>query len=173
MRKTLKTSGKPGRQCQCLFQWQRPANVKVVKRNFLYSAVSSPPDRSKRCTLFALPGRPVHSDTNLASPGSILAMQQLRAMTKSLTRPSLSIARYSFIHLSQQGHQWRERKYPIFETEAKGIRTRAHLIASLSFYRAPYYYRILQTHHVRTHVRTDELSPAERAVTVGWNRPIE
>ena len=31
-----------------------------------------------------------------ASPGSILARQQLRAKTKSLTLPSLSIARYSF-----------------------------------------------------------------------------
>ena len=31
------------------------------------------------------PGRPVHSDTNSASPGSILAMQQLHANTKSLT----------------------------------------------------------------------------------------
>ena len=50
---------------------------------FLYSAVSSPLDRSKRFTLFALPGRPVHSDTNSASPGSILVMQQLRATTKS------------------------------------------------------------------------------------------
>ena len=67
---------------------------------------------------FALPGRPVHSDTNLASPGSILAMQQLRAKVKSLTFPPL-IARYSFIHLSQLGHQWRERKCPIFETVAK------------------------------------------------------
>ena len=43
--------------------------------------------RSKRFTLFALPDRPVHSDTNSDSPGSILAMQQLRAMTKSLTFP--------------------------------------------------------------------------------------
>ena len=32
--------------------------------------VSSPMDRSKRFTLFALAGRPVHSDTNSASPGS-------------------------------------------------------------------------------------------------------
>ena len=31
------------------------------------------------------PGRPVHSDTNSASPGSILARQQLRAKAKSLT----------------------------------------------------------------------------------------
>ena len=59
----------------------------------LYSAVSSPLDRSKRFTLFALPGRPVHSDTNPASPGSILVMQQLRATTKSLTFPLMSIAR--------------------------------------------------------------------------------
>ena len=37
-----------------------------VKRMFLYSAVSSPLDRSKRFTLSS-PGRPVHSDTNSAS----------------------------------------------------------------------------------------------------------
>ena len=92
-------------------------------------------DCSKGCTLFALIGRPVHSDTNSASPGSILAMQQLRPTTKSLTFPLLSIARYSFIQMSQLGRQWRERKCPIFETEAKGIRTRAHLIASSAFYR--------------------------------------
>ena len=36
-----------------------------------------------------------------ASPGSILARQQLRAKTKSLTFPPLSIARYSFIQLSR------------------------------------------------------------------------
>ena len=56
----------------------------------------------------------------LCSPGSILAMQQLRAKTKSLTCPPLSISRYSFIQLSQLGRQWRERKCPIFETVAKG-----------------------------------------------------
>ena len=77
-------------------------------------------DRSKHFTLFALPDRPVHSDTNSASPGIILARQQLRAKTKSLTFPPLSIARYTFIQLRQQGHQWRERKCPIFETVAKG-----------------------------------------------------
>ena len=82
--------------------------------------VSSPSDRSKRFKLFALPDRTVHSDTNSASPGSILAMQQLRAATKPLTFPPLSMARYSFIQLSQLGRQWRERKCPIFETVAKG-----------------------------------------------------
>ena len=63
------------------------------------------PVRSKRFTLFASPGRPVHSDTNSASPGSILARQQLHAKAKSLTFPPLSIARYSFIQLSEQGRQ--------------------------------------------------------------------
>ena len=95
-------------------------NIKVkVKSQFLYSAVSSPLDRSKRFTLFASPGRPVHSDTNSASPGTILARQQLRAKAKSLTCPPLSIARYSFIQLSEQWRQWRERKCPIFETVTK------------------------------------------------------
>ena len=90
------------------------------KKVVLYSAVSSPLDRSKRFTLFAFPDRPVHSDTNSASPGSILARQQLRAKSKSLTFPPLSIARYSFIQLSQQGRQWREGKCPIFQTVPKG-----------------------------------------------------
>ena len=40
------------------------------KGRFLYSAVSSPQDRSKRFTLY-FPDRPVHSDTILASLGSI------------------------------------------------------------------------------------------------------
>ena len=72
---------------------------KVSKNIFvLYSAVSSPLDRSKRITLFlpwqtcfALPGRPVHSDTNSASPGSILAMHQLRATNKSITHISTTV----------------------------------------------------------------------------------
>ena len=66
----------------------------VKKSMFLSSVVSSPLDRSKRFTLFALPGRPVHSETNSASPGSILAMQQLRN-DYSLACPPLSIAKYS------------------------------------------------------------------------------
>ena len=44
---------------------------------------------AQRFTLFA---HPVHSDTNSASPGSILTMQQLRVKTKSLTCPPLSIS---------------------------------------------------------------------------------
>ena len=54
-----------------------------------------------------------------ASPGSILARQQLRAKTKSLTFPPLSIARYSFIQLSEQGRQWRERKMPNLRNGSK------------------------------------------------------
>ena len=53
----------------------------------------------KAQTYFSSPGRPVHSDTNSASPGSILAMQQL-CNDQSLTCPPLSTARYSLIQLS-------------------------------------------------------------------------
>ena len=49
---------------------------------------------------FSSTGRPVHSDTNSAYLGSILAMKQLRN-DYSLTCPPLSIARYSFIQLSR------------------------------------------------------------------------
>ena len=68
-----------------------------------YSAVSSPLDRSQRFTLSS-PGRPVHSNTNSASLGSILAMQQLRN-EYSLRFLPLSIARYSFIQLSRLRHR--------------------------------------------------------------------
>ena len=73
-----------------------------TKKVFFYSAVSSPLDRSKRFTLFAPPplGRPVHSDTNSATLGEILAMQQLCATTKHshVHHCLLSIARYSHVH---------------------------------------------------------------------------
>ena len=42
---------------------------------FLYSTLSCPLDRSEHFTHFAPPpGRHVHSDTNSASPGSILIL---------------------------------------------------------------------------------------------------
>ena len=44
--------------------------LKKGKGKFLYSAVSSPQDRSKCFTLY-FPDRPVHSDTISASLGSI------------------------------------------------------------------------------------------------------
>ena len=61
-------------------------NLKV-KGMFLYSAVTSSLDHSfhSSASNFSSPGRPVHSDTNLAYFGSILVMLQLRATTKSLT----------------------------------------------------------------------------------------
>ena len=73
------------------------------KGSFLYSAISGPLDRF--ITMYAFPGRPVHSDTNSASPGSILAMLQLRKKTKSLIFPPMYIARYSVIQLSQLERQ--------------------------------------------------------------------
>ena len=88
------------------------------KSSFLYSAVSSPLGRSKRF-LPSLTDLFIPTPFS-ASPGSILARQQLRAKTTSLTFPPLSIAMYTFIQLSQQGRQLRERKCPIFETVAKG-----------------------------------------------------
>ena len=56
-----------------------------VKGMFLYSSVSSQLDRSKRFTLHTRQTWhrliAVHSGTNSTSPGSILAVQQLRATT--------------------------------------------------------------------------------------------
>ena len=65
----------------CFYIWRIIHSVGSLKA--LYTSPSS---------------RPVQSNTKSASPGTIIAMQQLRATTKSLT-----IARYSFIRLSQLG----------------------------------------------------------------------
>ena len=70
------------------------------------SAVSSPLGHSKHFTL-SPPGRPVHSDSNSTSLGSIPATL-LTARTQfihNFTFPPLSIARYSFIQLSELGHR--------------------------------------------------------------------
>ena len=77
-----------------------------VKGKFLYSAVSSPQDRSKRFTLY-FPDRPVHSDTISASLGSV----QLQLMREccSCTYPPLYKARYSFVPLSEL-EQYRGKK---------------------------------------------------------------
>ena len=68
------------------------------KGKFLYSAVSSPQDHSKRFTLY-FPDRPVQSDTISASLGSI--QPHLMGEGCLYTYPPLSIARYSFIKLSE------------------------------------------------------------------------
>ena len=65
----------------------------IIKGKFLYSALSSPQDRSKRFTLY-FPDRPVHSDTISASLGSIQPNATINAWR-------LSIVRYSFIQLSE------------------------------------------------------------------------
>ena len=75
-------------------------------------------DRSKRFTLF-LPWQTYSFRHQLGFSVKHSSHAELRATTKSLTFPPLSIARYSFIQLSQLGRQWRERKCPIFETVAK------------------------------------------------------
>ena len=75
-----------------------PSDVK--KKVWFYIALYPVHWTAQSALHFSSPGRPVHSDTNSASPGSILAMQQLRN-DYSLTFPPLSIARYSFIQLSR------------------------------------------------------------------------
>ena len=63
----------------------------LSKGKFLYNAVSCPQDRSKCFTLY-FPDRPVHSDATLTT---------INAEGCSYTYPPLSIARYSFIQLSE------------------------------------------------------------------------
>ena len=113
--------------------------------------------------VFAFRDRHVHSDTNSASPGSILARQQLRAKTKPLTFPPLSIVRYSFKHLNQLGRQWRERKCPIFETVAKGDSNPGSLDREsgilLLNYRAPLMRGYMHAHlHAHTNMYTCTLT---------------
>ena len=93
----------------------KPENCEQGKGMFLYSAVSSPLDHSKRFTLFALPGRPVHSDTNSASLGSILAMQQLRATTNMWTEAS---------RRERKCQKLRNRSKGGFESGLSGLRVR-------------------------------------------------
>ena len=66
----------------------------------LYSAVSSPLDRSKRFTLSS-PGRPAHSDTVLGFSWKHSSHAAITRNDYSLTFPPLSIARYSCIQLSR------------------------------------------------------------------------
>ena len=65
------------RKCQHYQKCNTEYSESKGKGMDLYSAVSSPLDGSKRFTLSS-PDRPVHSDTNSASLGSILSMHQLR-----------------------------------------------------------------------------------------------
>ena len=94
--------------------------AKTINKGSFYIAQYPVRWTTQSASHFSSPDSPLHSVTNSASLGSILAMQQLRATTKSLTFPPLSIARYSFIQQSEQGRQWRERKCTNFETVEKG-----------------------------------------------------
>ena len=102
----------------------------------LYSAVSSPLDRSKRFTLSS-PGRPVHSDTVLGfswKHSSHAAIAQ-----RLFTHISTTVYSQVLIYTAESTEaSWSERKCPNFETVSKGIRTRALSIASPAFYQLSY-----------------------------------
>ena len=86
-----------------------------------------------RATLF-LPGRPVHSDTNSASLGSIFYSSN-NCTTTIFTHICPPVYSQVLIYTAEATESsWSERKCPNFETVAKGIRTRALSIASPAFY---------------------------------------
>ena len=71
------------------------------KGKFLYSAVSSPQDRSKRFTLY-IPDRPVHSDTISASLGSIQPYAAINARRLLVHIPNIIYSQVLiFIKLSE------------------------------------------------------------------------
>ena len=115
----------------------------------LYSAVSSPLDRSKRFTLSS-PGRPVHSDTVLGfswKHSSHAAIAQ-----RLFTHISTTVYSQVLIYTAESTEtSWSERKCPTFETVTTGIRTRALSIASPAFYqlsyRAPRHLRHFTIHY--------------------------
>ena len=82
---------------------------------FLYSAVSSPLDRSKRFTLH---------------PWQTCSFRHQWPSIKTTVYSQGLIYTPEWTEVS-----WRERKCPSFETAAKGIRTRASSIESPAFYR--------------------------------------
>ena len=113
----------------CFYLTRGPTGSLLV---FLYSAVSS-------ALHFA--SRPVHSDTNSASPKSILAGQILptqqlytvyvrRLFTHIST--AVFIAMFSCIQLSELE---RMKMHNLRNGSKRGLLIRAHLIASPAFYR--------------------------------------
>ena len=102
----------------------------------LYSAVSSPLDRSKRFTLSS-PGRPVHTDTVLGfswKHSSHAAIAQ-----RLFTHISTTVYSQVLIYTAESTEaSWSERRCPNFETVTTGIRTRALSIASPAFYQLSY-----------------------------------
>ena len=102
----------------------------------LYSAISSPLDRSKRFTLSS-PGRPVHSNTVLDfswKHSSHAAIAQ-----RLFTHISTTVYSQVLIYTAESTEaSWSERKCPNFETVTTGIRTRDLSIASPAFYQLSY-----------------------------------
>ena len=106
---------------------------KKEKGKFLYSAVFSPQDRSKRFTLYFL-GRPVHSDTISASLGSF---QPYAAINAQRLLVHISTTVYSqvliFIQLSEL-EQCRVKNLAQGVSTAARIRTRVLVVGSPKLY---------------------------------------
>ena len=102
----------------------------------LYSAVSSPLDRTK-CFTLSSPGRPVHSDTVLGfswKHSSHAAIAQ-----RLFAHISTTVYSQVLIYTAESTEaSWSERIWPNFETVTTGIRTRALSIASPAFYQLSY-----------------------------------
>ena len=107
------------------------------KGMFLYSAVPSPLDRSKRFTLI-LPWQTCSFRHQLGF--SRKHSSQAAIAQRLLTHMPTTVYSQVLIYTAESTEApWRERKCPTFETVAKGIRTRALSLASPAFYhyRAP------------------------------------
>ena len=89
------------------------------KRYFLYSAVSSALDRSKRFTLI-LPWQTCSFRNQLYFSGNHSSHAAITCEHCSFTFPPPSIAKYSFIQLSELGHCGENKKWQNFDTVAKG-----------------------------------------------------
>ena len=136
------------------------ASLKVVF--ILYSAISSPLDRSNRFNiLFALPGRPVHSNTNSASPGSILAMQQLSAKTKSLTcSPSAVYSQVLIYTAESTGASIERTKMPNLRNSSKG-----GFVPGLTLLRVRHSTAELRAPHKKLHFSSTRIEIAEIAIS--------
>ena len=77
-------------------------NTSVSKCMFLYSAISSPLDHSKRFTLF-LPWQTCSFRYQLGFSGKHSSQAAITCNDYSLTFPPMSIARYSCLQLSELG----------------------------------------------------------------------
>ena len=100
------------------------------KGTFLHSAVSSPWDYSKQFT----PWQTCSFQRHLDFSGKHSATLQLLREDYSFRYPSLSVARYSFVQLSELWKRgWDDRNCRSFETAARGFER--------GFFRLRVYYR--------------------------------